>query len=144
MKFSGSGERQNLCTNANHLNSYIMGEGYNCETCGIVHGLVICPVCAETCHKGHILRRCGVSSSYFCDCAAYAGKRSCICCEKKQMCSRVVYSRMLFMKQHVFKCMTCGGKLICNACNERCHEGHEVLDLGIKKFECQCFQSGNC
>ena len=47
--------------------------------------------------------------------------------------------------QHTWQCKTCGilgNKYICNACKERCHVGHDVVDTGIRNATCCCNEDG--
>ena len=52
--------------------------------------------------------------------------------------------------QRWFKYMTCGQcnsddhTGICKQCAEKCHKGHIILDRGIKREKCQCFETKHC
>ena len=132
----------NFCTNADHSNAYKQGRYWCCRTCGIVDHGSICETCAAICHNGHDLFF-NNSGPFFCDCSAYLGKHCCKCCQQRQVCSKVVYPQEEKIEQRKWKCFTCG-KSICNACKERCHQYHDVVDEGVDEFACECDENKEC
>jgi hypothetical protein len=58
-----------LCTFPKTGRQYIAQEFYECHTCEFSLGIVICPICAITCHATHDVRYKHFSTG-FCDCGA--------------------------------------------------------------------------
>jgi hypothetical protein len=56
-----------LCSFAKTRRNYQNQHWYMCFTCGLSGNEGICGLCAKTCHKGHEVVYCKLSS-FFCDC----------------------------------------------------------------------------
>ena len=157
--------KNSQCKNGSH-NCYLSVQHYwICKTCcpngekrtlpnhlfgipGYQRPVGICDECAKRCHKGHELIDAGVDPHFYCDCSLSCGKTSCCCCNSLQKCTRLIPTSGLEVNwgqitrlQHTWQCKTCGiigNNYICNACKERCHIGHDVIDTGIREAVCCC------
>ena len=137
-------DKSNMCLSHDHLTRNT-AEVFRCNDCQIDF---ICSICAEKCHKGHKLISKGVKPGFMCECAVSYCKESCKCCDEPSKCTDLVTNRGGKPQfQNAWKCVTCNKsdlKFICNACKERCHVGHEVIDLGKQRFRCYCSQHLDC
>lgn len=107
----------------------------------------ICFGCASECHANHRVVDCGIQKG-FCCCGGRQMKDKC--------CKNVYYAENpigrcvnLPKMQRYFQCMSCGiygsdDVGICSNCAHKCHEGHILLDRGVKKRACQCNNFGQC
>jgi len=64
-----------LCTFSKTQRNYQQQHWYMCYTCGLNGQEGVCSTCAKTCHKGHEVVYCRISS-FFCDCQF---KFKCVC-----------------------------------------------------------------
>ena len=136
-----------VCTNHDFKCEYLIHDKfYQCLTCNLSPNHSLCPSCAEKCHKGHnLVERHGPC---FCDCAVNLGKEPCKCCDQLYLCTKClpVSDRIKQMPKTAYQCKTCGivgNQYICCACKERCHKGHDIVDVGLKSFTCQCSSNGH-
>lgn len=116
-------------------------------------GKYICRSCIENCHKGHNVVDCGLVKGY-CSCGTYQLDNSNMKCKstyyvpiKQNECS--CKSNNYPQLQRWFQCMTCGlysddSQGVCYSCAHRCHDGHLVLDRGVKRRICQCKDIEKC
>ena len=127
-----------LCYERNQSRS---GEAWRCKTCGVNY---ICKNCIETCHKGHDV--CfHTRQSLICECAISYCKGTCKCCQNPDVCTKISLSHRRGNRQRAWQCLTCGmsgNSYICNACKERCHKDHNVIEVGLMNFYCCCDAPG--
>ena len=126
-------------------------------------GVDVCEKCAKICHKGHEL--VDQNGKTYCDCCSSKGLPSCKCCDFPLLCTVELKKKCPNMNrsfglgsytsssppdqinQHTWQCKTCGivgDQYICNACKERCHAGHEVIDTGKRHCACSCASKCQC
>lgn len=120
---------------------------YTCNTCGVYPPQVLCDNCVEICHKGHDVVDIGFSNA-FCDCIELCH------CRLEQLhknptnpkvkwnhkCSRSKLNNIP-TKQKMYECETCEiaqRQGICKSCALMCHRGHQVKEVGMNSFVCQC------
>lgn len=126
---------------------------FRCLDCSSDQNMLICRGCAENCHNGHHVVDCGVKKG-FCCCGLKKFDQNVVKCKSswfvefdddKCSCSSGNYPVL----QRWFQCMTCGlygseQQGVCASCAHRCHNGHLVLDRGVKRNKCQCMETNNC
>jgi hypothetical protein len=73
------GDVEDLCTFVTTGQKNVVGQSlFECDTCQFIDGRQICGVCAQVCHKGHVVRPVSSTSPTltlggFCHCGAGAG-----------------------------------------------------------------------
>ena len=67
------GDLEELCTFVLTGTEEVRQESWECLTCDFVDGRSFCSICAQVCHKGHVVRLLASSASSFCHCGAGAG-----------------------------------------------------------------------
>ena len=67
------GDLEELCTFVLTGAEEVRQECWECVTCDFVDGRSFCSICAQVCHKGHVVRLLASSTPSFCHCGAGAG-----------------------------------------------------------------------
>ena len=67
------GDLEELCTFVLTGTEEVRQECWECITCDFVDGRSFCSICAQVCHKGHVVRLVASSAPSFCHCGAGAG-----------------------------------------------------------------------
>ena len=67
------GDLEELCTFVLTGTEEVRQESWECLTCDFVAGRSFCSICAQVCHKGHVVRLLASSAPSFCHCGAGAG-----------------------------------------------------------------------
>ena len=90
-----------------------------------------CSHCANTCHNGHRLRRCG-SYEAECDCGQYKHQAA--------VCTWHV-TKQHYVKQPFYRCFDCfagKNKGVCYQCWKICHRTHNTRYDGVMSAYCDC------
>jgi len=73
------GDLEELCTFVLTGTEEVRQECWECITCDFVDGRSFCSICAQVCHKGHVVRLLASSAPSFCHCGAGAGGHEAPC-----------------------------------------------------------------
>ena len=73
------GDLEELCTFVLTGTEEVRQERWECITCDFVDGRSFCSICAQVCHKGHVVRLLPSSAASFCHCGAGAGGHEAPC-----------------------------------------------------------------
>ena len=150
------------CTLQETKNKFYIQHVYKCLTCKQGENEGVCAVCAKVCHSGHELEDRGINP-FFCDCGSGSIKGfQCRCNDPSYnpendnqtislpfqipfRCTHLFTNEKAY-NQRGFYCKTCGieKEPICEVCATKCHKGHDLQDLGLKPFVCNCNKNGTC
>ena len=73
------GDLEELCTFVLTGTEEVRQESWECLTCDFVDGRSFCAICAQVCHKGHVVRLLPSTAPSFCHCGAGAGGHEAPC-----------------------------------------------------------------
>ena len=127
------------CTYDDDGPGYMLQPWYRCRTCwgpGADESCFgCCSHCAQTCHRGHDVQKCGLSKGE-CDCGQYKHQAA--------VCTWHVTKRN-HVKQPFYRCFDCFDEPrdgvvegVCYQCWKICHRTHNTRYVGVLSAFCDC------
>ena len=127
------------CTYDDDGPGFMLQPWYRCRTCWGPNAdescFGCCSHCAQTCHRGHDLGKCGLTKAE-CDCGQYKHQTA--------VCTWHVTKRN-YVKQPFYRCFDCLGEPrngvgegVCYQCWKICHRTHNTRYVGVLSAFCDC------
>ena len=131
---SSDNEDTGMCTYDDRPGLFLQ-PWFQCYTCfgsdADESSLGCCSHCANTCHHGHRLKRCGLEKAE-CDCGQYK--------HQVAVCTGHVTDQN-FVEQPFYRCHDCfneSNKGVCYQCWKICHRRHNTSYCGVIPAFCDC------
>lgn len=157
-----------LCINACYDTDRFKFKFYACKTCEMTKQdkFLICQICSENCHKGHLLFEIPsiITKDFLCSCSFLESLCNCTIfkrppkkienaqinslddCLANFICTKKAGNG--YHRQAFYECYTCGTygtKGCCISCSLICHKGHELKkSYKVYAYECDCSTFGVC
>lgn len=128
-----------VCNYIKFSTNLIKQRMYQCMTCQSDNDQYLCENCARFCHNGHILLKYENVICSGCNCGQNHLRSACRClCPDHNKLICTLSLKPVVQLQHCLSCKTCDLQYVCNACAEKCHRGHNLVDAGLCEQVCQC------
>ena len=132
---SSDDEDSGKCTYDDDGPGFFLQPWFKCYTCwgsdADESSFGCCLHCANTCHHGHRLQRCGLQKAE-CDCGQYKHQAA--------VCTWHVTKRN-YVKQPFYRCFDCFSEPnsgVCYQCWKICHRTHNTSYSGVMPAFCDC------